>query len=136
MAMVVCGGCGSALTRELERVSHHALDLDATDATPTITPGRVAVDPHPVIHQRSLYGRPLEDYEYAPAGAIVVNPHDRLDGALVDHGGGCCGLDGMDGLNQECARCHQFVALARTDCWMPFVVRFFPERSRLTPDER
>jgi hypothetical protein len=37
----------------------------------------------------------------------------------------------MDGLNQECARCGQYVGLARTDCWTPFVVRFFPARSRL-----
>lgn len=54
-------------------------------------------------------------------GDYLVNVDDLLNTRLCEVAGrlnGCCGLDGMDGINHICQNGHE-VATVRDDCWMP-----------------
>lgn len=55
-------------------------------------------------------------------GDYLINVEELLNTRLFDEMGGrlngCCGLDGLDGINHVCQNGHE-VATVRDDCWMP-----------------
>jgi len=54
-------------------------------------------------------------------GSFLVHPDDLINVNLIAESkrlNGCCGLDGCDGPNLQCAVCGSFVATKMTDCWM------------------
>jgi hypothetical protein len=59
-------------------------------------------------------------------GRYIINLSDGLN--LRDHPdrrrlNGCCGLDGVDGVNRIC-QCGAEVATEKSDCWMPHALLF------------
>lgn len=131
--VVRCGSCNARLTSNVGGQADYV-----EEGSVPVPQGRWAVDPSPrtveVWHRGMPKGRTVRE-ETDPAGAVVVHPDDRLDGALVDieeSSAGCCGLDGCDGPNQRCAACGSVVGTARTDCWTEKEMRFWPDRVRVS----
>jgi hypothetical protein len=126
--------CGSRLTHNL-RVG--TLRVPNENDAATVDEGTFAIDPAAVtvgVWERGMPKGTFAERETDPAGAIVVNPADRIAGALDEVDGrnsGCCGLDGCDGPNQRCVACSTIVATARTDCWTAKEVRFLPSETVL-----
>lgn len=60
-------------------------------------------------------------------GAIAVNPKDIYESVLISCGidNGCCGSDGMDGLNRKC-KCGNILGTEWSDCWTQAEIRFEP----------
>lgn len=61
---------------------------------------------------------------------LIINLTDSLN--TTNHPdfkrlNGCCGLDGMDGLNKVCANGHEF-GTAKEDCWMPHCLILEPTK--------
>jgi hypothetical protein len=76
--------------------------------------------------QRGWYTMDTPDNE----GCIVINIEDGVNlqlHTLQSRINGCCGLDGLDGLNQLCANGHE-VATERSDCWMTHQLAFEKEK--------
>jgi hypothetical protein len=48
---------------------------------------------------------------------------------------GCCGLDGGNGPNLQCAVCGTYVATKRTDCWTPHYIVFETSTTQAVMDE-
>lgn len=131
MAFLRCLVCGGRLSKDLHPVAAEALDRDARDGRPTVDETFVAADDEPVVAWRGEPGE-KQRVEKMPAGCWVVHPHSVL--GLVGSGSdyGCCGSDGLDGLNRSCEACLTAVATASTDCWTPHKVRFLPDTVGLT----
>lgn len=133
VTVVRCAGCNADLTLHL---SHQVENLQKGGVP--VARGRWAVDPSPLtveVWHRGMPAGQMVTEEEDPPGAIVVHPDDRLPSALLDvegRSGGCCGLAGDDGPNQQCAACGAVVGTARTDCWTATEMRFWPDRVRVT----
>jgi hypothetical protein len=50
----------------------------------------------------------------------LINSRNHHDSARLN---GCCGLDGIHGLNKVCINGHE-IATEKSDCWMPHAVIF------------
>lgn len=102
---------------------------------PRMEPGTYAVDDAP-------FGPP-----YVPAGdgrcrvadgprrTFVLAPTDVVRTVPVRdpaRRNGCCGPDGMDGPNLECAGCRAQVATEVADCWTWQEVRLYPDAVRVS----
>lgn len=62
-------------------------------------------------------------------GKIISNKHDLINSKNHSNSkrlNGCCGLDGLDGLNKMCENGHE-IGTECSDCWMPHCVIFEPE---------
>jgi len=102
---IYCAECGAVLAHGLEPLGSRA-DLNENDGEDRLPLGTFWVSD----------GR----YESERPGDIVVNLKDLRD--IEPHTdptrlNGCCGLDGLDGLNLLCANGHE-VGTERSDCWM------------------
>ena len=109
---LTCKTCGVALSRPLEA----ATSKSTLDGASMVELGRfVEVDDE--------YGP-----EYARFLAIHLgdalntrsHPEDRRSN-------GCCGQDGLDGLNTVCANGHE-IGTEKSDCWMPHALLLDPAR--------
>jgi hypothetical protein len=98
-------------------------------------------DLHP-IHASER--NPENGADFLPRGRVIQEDgtwfHDRSGDFIVNLGdvvnvhltadfhrlNGCCGLDGLDGPNLECANCGTCVATKKTDCWQPHCIVFDP----------
>ncbi|MDH5598312.1 MAG: hypothetical protein OEY34_04260 [Cyclobacteriaceae bacterium] len=61
---------------------------------------------------------------------LIINIHDLINAKNYPDFkrlNGCCGLDGMDGLNKVCINGHE-IGTAKEDCWMPHCVIFEPNQ--------
>ena len=70
----------------------------------------------------------LSDVDFFGDGKekVVVNKADLINAENHPNKGrlnGCCGLDGLDGLNKVCIKGHE-VGTECSDCWMPHYVIF------------
>ena len=107
--IIKCSRCNWALTKLLERLTHNTIFNEMED------------DSVPVGF-------------YAPErGDFVVNLNDVLntkhhtDSRRLN---GCCGMDGLDGLNTMCANGHE-VGTEQSDCWTPRKMTFDGKRTQL-----
>lgn len=133
MPVVRCAACNARLTSNVGRKV-----TNIAKGNVSVPQGHWAVDSHvrtvEVWHRGMPEGQTVTE-ETDPGGAVVIHPADRIESALVDvedRSGGCCGLDGCDGPNQQCAACGSILGTARTDCWTAKEVRFWPDRVRVT----
>ena len=111
MTVFACAGCGAVLTVPVSQVAlpvhAHQVYGNGCSLGTLMEPGTFAVDP--ARHgPASLQG---------VGGAIVLAPGD-VHGAVLVLGldGFCCGQDGRDGPNLNCARCGRPVATRVDDC--------------------
>ncbi|MFL0366235.1 hypothetical protein ACH0BF_24975 [Pseudobacillus sp. 179-B 2D1 NHS] len=61
-------------------------------------------------------------------GSIMVNIKDLINSKYhsdVSRLNGCCGRDGLDGMNRTCFNNHE-IGTEMSDCWMPHCVALNP----------
>lgn len=80
---------------------------------------------------KGLYGIVDVDYRIAFENDFVIHEEDIIKGNTkftknVSRLNGCCGLDGLNGLNLLCKNGHE-IGTVCTDCWMPHGVVFHRE---------
>lgn len=66
-------------------------------------------------------------------GKLIINLNDLLNtNNHPDHKrlNGCCGMDGMDGLNKVCLNGHE-IGTSMEDCWMPHCIILEPNQIRV-----
>ena len=95
--------------------------LSETDGEDHITPGRYAVS--------------TGEYFTGSEDKILMNLKDLI--AVKHHSdhrrlNGCCGLDGLDGLNLICSNGHE-IGTEKSDCWIAHACILEPELVTLTP---
>ena len=60
------------------------------------------------------------DYYSNTEGKIIINKTDLINAQNhpdISRLNGCCGLDGLDGINKICKNNHE-IATEKTDCWI------------------
>ena len=112
--IIKCGQCGLPLTKELKEIN----SIDSLNEK----------DNEDFIHIGFYY---ISDGEFfrESKGKIIINKRDLLNSK--NHSdfkrlNGCCGLDGMDGLNKTCNNGHE-IGIECSDCWMPHCIIFETE---------
>ncbi len=106
MATFHCKACGLVLAIGLSECVEDSLCLD---------------DGSPMLPPKTFY---VSKGKFSPerVGDYLINVDELLNTRLFEEMGGrlngCCGLDGLDGINHVCQNGHE-VATMRTDCWMP-----------------
>ncbi|MFB7361324.1 hypothetical protein [Streptomyces hydrogenans] len=136
MFVFVCTGCGAELTAPLSQV---VLPVYARRAygngvqLPVLMErGTFAVDPEGwgrTAARPAAGGEDGSGYEAgAETGSVVVAPGDVRGAVLVPEreSGACCGLDGSDGPNMNCAACGLPVGRRIDDCSLWQKVRLEP----------
>ena len=118
--------------------------LPGEAATPDVTPAGVSCPPRMAPGTYAIDDEPFGP-PYVPAGdgryRVSGGPQGTFVLASGDVAGtvpvsdparrnGCCGPDGMDGPNLECAGCGALVATEVADCWTWQEVRLYPDAVR------
>ena len=101
-----CNACGVQLTEQLVELTDEKM-LSQEDKSAFVPKGKYFVS----------------SGEYVPEqkGDFLVNLSDLVGTQLTKDPrrlNGCCGLDGLDGLNLLCPNGHE-VGTERSDCWLP-----------------
>jgi hypothetical protein len=133
MVEVLCESCDRILTRPLRLGEARELRRTVEDGgDPLVDEGVAVVDDQQTTVTVYKADEPPTEQVFRPAGGIVINPADVLEGVLVSVGqdSGCCGSDGLDGPNRACL-CSRIVGTARTDCWTSSEIHFLPGAVRL-----
>ncbi|WP_224358358.1 hypothetical protein [Priestia aryabhattai] len=99
------------------------------------------------LNDISLLKEEMEE-DYIPQGYfLIVNEEDKVDekGTVIinmkdlinskhhpdeDRLNGCCGLDGLDGMNRVCLNGHE-IGTENSDCWMPHYIVINPNMVKL-----
>lgn len=100
----VCSICNCLLAHGLHELPEH-VPLDQTDGHPLVPQGSYRVSSGACAPERP--------------GDFLLNLADLQNTARhsdLRRLNGCCGLDGMDGYNLQCANGHE-VGTERSDCW-------------------
>lgn len=61
-------------------------------------------------------------------GTIIINIKDLINSNYHSDGdrlNGCCGQDGLDGMNRVCLTNHE-IGTEKSDCWMPHYIALNP----------
>ncbi|MFE3021536.1 hypothetical protein [Streptomyces sp. NPDC059256] len=103
MTLFHCANCEHPLTGDLQE--SQAVEAGDLLSDRHIANPRVAQRSYTVNHDATLFILHPDD---VPGTALHPDPGRR---------NGCCGLDGRDGPNLVCARCHAEVATKESDCW-------------------
>jgi hypothetical protein len=100
------------------------------------------------LNDISLIKEEMEE-DYIPQGYfLIVNEEDKVDekGTIIinmkdlinskhhpdgDRLNGCCGLDGLDGMNRVCLNDHE-IGTENSDCWMPHYIAINPNMVNFT----
>ena len=101
-----CRQCAAQLSAELQMI--HMSERNETMGAELLPSGSVIQEDGSYFNGRD--------------GFFLVHPADLINVKLTTDGkrvNGCCGLDGCDGPNLQCAVCGSYVATKMTDCWMP-----------------
>lgn len=112
--IIKCGQCGLPLTNELkENISIDSLNENDNED----------------FIQMGCYCISNGEFFRESKGKILINKRDLLNSK--NHSdfkrlNGCCGLDGMDGLNKTCNNGHE-IGTEYSDCWMPHCLIFETE---------
>jgi len=128
-----CARCDVPLSSALERVDDLSV-VGEEDAQPLIPHGRYMLSAALLDAGHTWSGLTRDE--------IIVNLRDVIN---IQPGGtrnGCCGVDGLDGINTFCVNGHP-IGTEKSDCWMPHfmhiplaVCRREDCRARFSPCER
>ena len=106
-----CSTCQILLTENLEELNDKK-EIDIADGKPLVPKGFYFVG------NDQFYSGAEGKYLINPANLINAKNHnDKI------RTNGCCGLDGLDGLNKICINGHE-LGTEKSDCWMPHAVIF------------
>ena len=112
MKVFKCVECGVEVTRPVEPGARRS----PSDGAPLVEPGRFVevTDEYEADHARWL----------AIHLGDALNTREHSDDRRLN---GCCGKDGLDGLNTVCANGHE-IGTEKSDCWMPHALLLDPSR--------
>ena len=100
---------------------------------PRMAPGTYAVDDEPFGPPYAPTGEGRYHVSGGPRNTFVLASGDVVGTVPVSNRAqrnGCCGPDGMDGPNLQCAQCSAQVATEVADCWTWQEVRLYPDAVR------
>lgn len=106
MTRFLCKACGLVLAESLSVCSEDSLYYE---------------DGKPMLPAKSFY---ISRGEFKPeqVGDFLINEDSLMNTRpyleMRGRNNGCCGRDGLDGINEVCQNGHE-VATVRNDCWMP-----------------
>jgi hypothetical protein len=123
---VHCRTCNQALTVPLALLANLKL-ID-------INHGKDLVPQHYYITLRQMYEAFQNKAADKQVEEIEVNLKDIIGTKLGGIINGCCGVDGMDGINTFCLAGHP-VGTENSDCWMPHHMSFALANVVLNPTE-
>lgn len=109
--VVRCKQCNMPLTGELREIIDAAA-LNRIDGENLIPKGFYFVSDGEIFRENK--------------GKIIINKSDLINAknhSNYSRLNGCCGLDGMDGINKVCLNEHE-IATECSDCWMPHCIIF------------
>jgi hypothetical protein len=108
-----CALCNTIITRQLNELLDSNL-LDENDGKSYIPVGSY------------LLGKGI--LSNIPDEKIIINIDDMVNTKNHSNASrlnGCCGLDGLDGINTVCINDHE-IGTKHSDCWMPHYVALEP----------
>lgn len=111
---LICRTCKIEISKELTELENFNL-LNTNDGQDYIPEGFFIID------------NKKADIELE--GAIIINIKDLTNSAYhLDDSrlNGCCGYDGLDGMNRVCLNNHE-IGTENSDCWMFHFVSLDPE---------
>ena len=76
------------------------------------------------------------EYDHTSQGKIILNLNDLINSkhhSDTSRLNGCCGLDGLDGINTVCINNHE-IGTESSDCWMAHYISLEPDRIRQIED--
>jgi len=100
-----CKKCGIEITSELTQLTDE---------------GSLRYEDGKEMIERGMFFISSGEYQPERNGDFIVNLKDLINSKLTDNGSrlnGCCGLDGLDGMNLLCVNGHE-IGTERSDCWM------------------
>jgi hypothetical protein len=119
MAFIVCARGGERLTAAITEIPRPAPAAEETRGTREFLPARMTSGTYAVGPE---------------VNGFVLNPDDVKGTELhpePHRGGGCCGLDGLNGPNLVCARCGAEIGTKESDCWTQQQVVMLPKAVKL-----
>jgi len=109
--IIKCLICNTALTNELIELSD-LNDLNDVDGEDFIPKGKFFIS--------------NGEHYLDSNGKIIINKKDlnnSINHTNLSRLNGCCGLDGMDGINKICVNGHE-IGIEHSDCWLSHCVIF------------
>lgn len=110
---LICRSCNIQISKELTELHDLGL-LDRNDGQDYIPEGLFMIE-----SKKAQSG--FED-------TIIINIKDLINSAYHQDGSrlnGCCGYDGLDGINRVCLNNHE-IGTENSDCWMCHFVSLDP----------
>ena len=115
--MLRCARCQVTVSRELTELRDPSL-LSVADGQEHLPSGFFRV----------AGAKDQEDHLVAGEGEFILNLRDLANTrhhSDFRRSQGCCGCDGLHGMNLVCANGHE-IGTERSDCWMPHYAHFPP----------
>lgn len=126
---IYCKKCHTQLSKDCQIGEIWEYDEKAQDTEPAVPEGKI------IILDEDKFALTYLASDETPSkrlistkGAIAVNPKDIYE-TIISYGKdyGCCGSDGMDGLNRKC-KCGNILGTEWSDCWTQAEIRFEPSK--------
>ncbi|MFP7486275.1 hypothetical protein SFC65_19115 [Priestia filamentosa] len=121
---LICRACETEISREVNKLEDLSRlnDIDEQDYIPE---GFYTI----ATKKSDLYS------DLHKEGSIIINIKDLINSDFHSNGSrlnGCCGCDGLDGMNRVCSNNHE-IGTEKSDCWMSHCIGLNPELVKLIP---
>lgn len=124
MVVYRCSQCDVRISRPVTTLTDSTLLHDREDLSMEDPNGEPDYVPEGFVHKATDETADIPD----TAGWPTLNPEDLFETSLdVIVAVGCCGPDGLQGLNTECRNGHK-VGIERGDCWTMHSIALNPDR--------
>lgn len=103
--MIICHKCNVEISKQVTKLEDISL-LNENDGEAYIPEGNFIIE------------------KFGGRDAIIINLKDLINSTYHPDSSrlnGCCGYDGLDGMNRVCVNMHE-IGTENTDCWMPHYI--------------
>lgn len=115
---IICQKCNVEISKQVTELDDLSL-LNENDGEPYIPEGFFIVDNgEEDIRTKGYFIINLNDF---------INSNYHPDKSRLN---GCCGYDGLDGINRVCVNNHD-IGTENSDCWMPHFIALEPHLVKL-----
>ncbi|PWA12453.1 hypothetical protein DCC39_05405 [Pueribacillus theae] len=115
---IICRKCNVEISKQVKELDDLSL-LNENDGKDYIPEGFFIVD--------------KDEENIGTKGNIIINLKDLINSNYhpdESRLNGCCGNDGLDGLNRVCVNNHE-IGTENSDCWMPHFIALEPHLVKL-----